>query len=92
MSGHFRVGAFTLAITLAVGLALPTTASAHFSKTADCKDLLDSCMLTAQTQPNRMSAAQCQGLYDAAVKAGGQWGLPEARAATHTTGSSRECR
>ena len=66
-------------------------ATAHFSKTADCKDLFDSCMLTAQTQPNRISAAQCKGLYDAAVKANG-WGLPDARAATHTTGPSRQCR
>jgi len=52
-----------------------------------CKDFLDRCTYTDGT-----TQAQCKILYDAAVKAGGQWGLPDARAASHTTGKSYQCR
>ncbi len=56
-----------------------------------CGDLLEQCNLTATQQPGRISLAQCKGLYDAAEKAGGQWGLPEAHVATHTRGNTLPC-
>jgi hypothetical protein len=56
-----------------------------------CDDLLQQCNLIATQQPGRISLAQCKGLYDAAEKAGGQWGLPEAQAATHTRGNTLPC-
>jgi hypothetical protein len=38
-----------------------------------------------------MAENQCKMLYDAAIKANGAWGLPEARVASKTEGASFFC-
>jgi hypothetical protein len=82
-----QTGCVVLGLATALGAASPADAGSL----RDCGNLLEDCNLSATQEPGRISLAQCRGLYDAAVKAGGQWGLPEARAATNTHGKTVRC-
>ena len=75
-----------IVLSLVVSLVVAGGASAKIMHTADCVDLLYRCDHTAG-----LKHSQCQSLYDAAVKSGA-WGLPDARAASKTTGGSTVCR
>jgi len=75
--------AFVVVFALGVG---PASATKYITIDNGCSDFLNACKTRS-----KLSEAQCQTLYDYAEKAGGRWGLPEARAASHTLGPDAMC-
>ena len=78
-----------IAALCAFGL-FSSDASAYGTQT--CRIFLETCNQCCRACKQCGACERnCKMLYDAAIKANGAWGLPEARAATQTHGFSAFC-
>jgi hypothetical protein len=80
-----RIGKYAVALSCVLATELLSSDAYAFSRgILTCESLFERCMGVAS-----YTEAQCQTLYNFALKENGTWGLAEARIASHTTHTIR---